>query len=173
VSLLAVAYGWDPPRGGVTIATRHPRLGYSTERNGGVLHVVKRVVLSWHHGALVSRAASWSCGPNGSRGEFHLVDEPPEGMVWCRRCDVAGVQVAESVVYGARVGELIKIGTTRQLASRMVALGGDLLWQVAGDVALERAVHASLVDHLVAGREWFEDCAATRTVPVVLEAAVA
>lgn len=61
------------------------------------------------------------------------------------------------VVYYLRVGDLIKIGTTRHLKNRVAGYppGSELLVSEPGDVELERQRHSQFAGLLAAGREWF------------------
>jgi hypothetical protein len=60
------------------------------------------------------------------------------------------------VVYAARVGHVVKIGHTTDLASRLRAIAADELLAFApGSYADEQCLHRRLVEHLHHGREWY------------------
>lgn len=60
------------------------------------------------------------------------------------------------VLYAMRVGELIKVGTTQNLANRCKALTGSKLLAIkAGSFDAEHQVHQYLEPDLHHGREWY------------------
>lgn len=60
------------------------------------------------------------------------------------------------VVYAVRVGDLIKIGFSSNMAQRMGALNPtEILAFKLGNYADEQAIHRRLVDHVARGREWY------------------
>lgn len=63
------------------------------------------------------------------------------------------------VVYYIRVGTLVKIGYTADLAQRIRKFNRDdcqlLAWRTGGSLGMERAIHARLHRSLAKGREWF------------------
>lgn len=64
---------------------------------------------------------------------------------------------SNNVVYFARIGNLIKIGTTSNLPQRLASLGNpELLGVIPGGYKVETKQHRRFKDELVAGREVFE-----------------
>lgn len=62
------------------------------------------------------------------------------------------------VVYYLRVGSLVKIGFTKNLADRIKRYPPDtvlLAWRIDGSLDLEAEIHTRLADSLAHGREWF------------------
>ena len=60
------------------------------------------------------------------------------------------------VVYAVRVGDLIKIGHSANMAQRLLALGAtEVLAFKLGNYADEQAIHRRLVDHVARGKEWY------------------
>jgi hypothetical protein len=60
------------------------------------------------------------------------------------------------VVYAVRVGDLVKIGHTGNLAKRMNSLkADDVLAFAPGTKTEEQAIHERLRDHRHHGREWY------------------
>lgn len=63
------------------------------------------------------------------------------------------------VVYYIRVGTLIKIGYTTDLAQRIRKFKRDecqlLAWRTGGTLGMERAIHHRLWRSLAKGNEWF------------------
>lgn len=60
------------------------------------------------------------------------------------------------VVYAVRVGPLIKIGHTANLARRFNELHADeVLAFVPGTTSDEQAIHDELTEHAHRGREWY------------------
>lgn len=60
------------------------------------------------------------------------------------------------VVYAMRVGDLIKIGHTGNLAQRLTQLGAtEVLAFAPGTYADEQALHQRLTGHVHHGREWY------------------
>lgn len=60
------------------------------------------------------------------------------------------------VVYAVRVGDVVKIGHTTNLAARRWRLGAtEVLAFQPGTYDDEQALHAALVEHLHHGREWY------------------
>lgn len=70
------------------------------------------------------------------------------------------------VLYAVRVGEMIKIGFTRSLHSRMKKYGSfqNLLALKPGTLADENALHASLREHRARGREYYHPAPEVLTV---------
>jgi hypothetical protein len=113
------------------------------------------------------------CGSKLSLGAVP-VDEPKDSDALCPRCDVPGIQVAESVVYFARVdeprtgygppGPYLKVGHTKRLAARLIDLPGELIEQCPGSSREERSLMAALRQTTAPkrGREWFPDTPAVR-----------
>lgn len=69
----------------------------------------------------------------------------------------AALRAVGEVVYAARVGDVVKIGHTVDLATRLRGLGVDavVLAFAPGSYADEQALHRRLADHLHHGREWY------------------
>lgn len=62
------------------------------------------------------------------------------------------------VIYYLRVGPLVKIGFTSNLAKRLKGYPPYtkiLAWRTGGTVEAERAIHERLAEHTAAGREWY------------------
>lgn len=72
---------------------------------------------------------------------------------------------APSVIYAVRMPDgIIKIGCTTNLVRRRYGYyDAEILAFRPGDLAEEKAIHASLAEHLVRGREWY------KPVPAVLD----
>lgn len=73
-----------------------------------------------------------------------------------RRQAMRMVAALGSVVYAVRIGELIKIGWTSDIAQRVNSFGAcDVLAVRPGPRSDETAVHRSLSGRAVRGREWY------------------
>jgi hypothetical protein len=68
----------------------------------------------------------------------------------------AAMRAVGDVVYAVRVGDLVKIGHTGDLAARFNRLGAvEVLAIAPGSVEDEQQLHHRLADHLHHGREWY------------------
>jgi hypothetical protein len=68
----------------------------------------------------------------------------------------AAMRAVGEVVYAVRVGDLVKIGHTGDLAARFNRLSADEVLAIApGTTEDERQLHDRLADHLHHGREWY------------------
>lgn len=80
----------------------------------------------------------------------------------------------QRVVYFAKVGEYIKIGTTQNLDVRMQQIGAsELLHAEPGTYDSEAAMHRKFTHLLRYGREYFEDGPEIRNFLTVLKATLA
>lgn len=79
-----------------------------------------------------------------------------------RRRDAASANLG--IVYFILFGNRIKIGWTQHLRRRITALPQEeILGIINGSMANEAHLHRYFRAHLVAGREWFEDCPEIRS----------
>lgn len=68
----------------------------------------------------------------------------------------AALRALGAVVYAVRVGDVIKIGHTTDLANRVSGLHADEVLAFApGTYDDEQELHARLTEHLHHGREWY------------------
>lgn len=68
----------------------------------------------------------------------------------------AALKAVGTVVYAVRVGDLVKIGHTGDLANRVSGLrAGEVLAFMPGTRADEQALHDRLTEHVHHGREWY------------------
>lgn len=75
-----------------------------------------------------------------------------------RHADAMAGGYGAEVVYFIRLGNRIKIGTSRNLAARLRTLQPEeLLGLLAGGRDVEYRLHVQFAGHRVVG-EWFEDC---------------
>lgn len=148
----SVLRGTRPPAPHMTIAKRSAPYGTTAiNRYGKVIHRTERVLLVWRDGQ-AEMLARWRCGGESRRPA--LLNEPPDGFDSCERCQEA-MPYGDQFVYYVKRDDLIKIGYTADLASRVRALKGRLLAVEPGSRSIERERHAQFAAHRVLG-EWFK-----------------
>lgn len=147
-----------PPK--ITLASRHARFGTAHDARGnGLVHLVQDVFIVWHRWEEPTLAANWACGSlyAGTDWVRLLLDAAPT----CAPC--RSIQLAEQLgapqgltrfVYYARRGDLIKIGSSRNVGERTHAQRAELLAVEPGDVMTERAIQHRFLAHQAEG-EWF------------------
>lgn len=134
--------------------SRHPAFGHSTHGQRLLVHRVERVVIGWPESGVAVVGARWLC--QAITGYATLHDESAvEGLVACAGCEVASVNGGRGRrIYFAERDGRIKIGSSTNVAQRMVALDASLLASMPGGVAAERRLHRRFADARIAG-EWF------------------
>ena len=78
--------------------------------------------------------------------------------VWRRQSRASLLRDLGPVIYFLRVGGLVKVGFTRDLAQRLPDYPPDtalLAWRTGATLADEQALHEQLSPHTAARREWY------------------
>lgn len=124
---------------------------YGMGRQGAVVHIIHEVRPPDAENRVLT---VWKCKRVG--GSYNAVHLHEIGRrVACKTCQIAADDTDERRLYVARVGDMIKVGTSNQVGLRLACLKGQLIASAPGGFDKERVLLDSLEVAPVKGREWF------------------